>query len=272
MIPTNFITAWREHAPWAYQSQIEQDLVLSRALVLLYQHPVIQESLAFRGGTALNKLYCNSSTRYSEDIDLVQIKDAPIGDVMTAIRESIDPWLGKARWKQNARSVKLVYRFQSEGEPSVLLRLKIEINTVEPFTVFGFKEKSYEVKNDWFSGKASIRTYVLDELMATKFRALYQRLKGRDLYDLWMALTQLNADPKNIIKAFKHYNSFHKVNISRADYEQNILLKMENAAFLSDAEKVLPEAAGWNPQEAFDLVTKNLVSKLDGEPWKGLNN
>jgi predicted nucleotidyltransferase component of viral defense system len=104
--------------------------VLSRALVLLYQHPVIQESLAFRGGTALNKLYCDSSARYSEDIDLVQIKDAPIGDVMTAIREALDPWLGQSKWKQSSRSVKFFYRFESEDMPSVPLRLKIEINQI----------------------------------------------------------------------------------------------------------------------------------------------
>lgn len=60
MIPINFITKWAQHAPWTYQSQIEQDLVLSRALILLFQQPIIQEGLAFRGGTALNKLYCNS--------------------------------------------------------------------------------------------------------------------------------------------------------------------------------------------------------------------
>ena len=82
MIPINLITRWEKVAPWIYQSQIEQDLVLSRALLLMYQQPAIQESLAFRGGTALNKLYCNSSARYSEDIDLVHIKGAPIGDCL----------------------------------------------------------------------------------------------------------------------------------------------------------------------------------------------
>lgn len=111
--------------------------------------------LAFRGGTALNKLYCDSLARYSEDIDLVQIKNEPIGKVMTAIRNAIDPWLGKAIWKQSARSVKFIYRFESEDSQPIPLRLKIEINTMEPFTVFGFQEKNYQVKNAWFSGKAS---------------------------------------------------------------------------------------------------------------------
>lgn len=269
MIPNNFINHWRQNAPWTFQSQIEQDLVLSRALVHLYQQPIILESLAFRGGTALNKLFCNSSSRYSEDIDLVQIKNSPIGGVLTAIRSVLDPWLWKARWKQSERSVKLIYRFSSEEEPSVPLRLKIEINTVEGFTVFGFENRPFEVDNPWFTGKADIRTYNLDELMATKFRALFQRSKGRDLYDLGLALSELNAMPDNIITAFNYYNNFHKIKISRAEYERNLILKMQDIDFISDAKRVLIENSSWEPQKAFESVHSNLIIKLEGEPWRG---
>lgn len=269
MISINHIDQWRQYAPWAYQSQVEQDLVLSRALISLYQQPIIQDFLAFRGGTALNKLFCHSSARYSEDIDLVQIQDAPIGEMMNAIRQAIDPWLGPAKWKQNARSIKLLYRFQSEDQPSVPLRLKIEINTADPVSIFGFENKLYEVNNRWFSGQATVRTYSLNELMATKFRALYQRLKGRDLYDLWLTITELSADADQIITAFNYYDDFHKMNISRAEYERNLTLKMQDIDFLMDAKKVLPANAGWNPQAAFDLAFKKLIVKLPGDPWKG---
>lgn len=91
MISSKQIIHWRQYAPWVFQLQVEQDLVLSRALVLLFQQPIIQETLAFRGGTAINKLYCNSLVRYSEDLDLVQIKDQPIGEIMSMIRQAIDP-------------------------------------------------------------------------------------------------------------------------------------------------------------------------------------
>ena len=53
MIPTRFITQWRANAPWAFDRQIEQDLIISRALVELFNDPLIAESVAFRGGTAL---------------------------------------------------------------------------------------------------------------------------------------------------------------------------------------------------------------------------
>lgn len=64
MIPTAAITAWRHHAPWALSEQVEQDLVLSRALVELYSDPLLADELAFRGGTALHKLHLRPASRY----------------------------------------------------------------------------------------------------------------------------------------------------------------------------------------------------------------
>ncbi|MBX9668534.1 MAG: nucleotidyl transferase AbiEii/AbiGii toxin family protein [Candidatus Obscuribacterales bacterium] len=76
MIPQALLTYWRaNHAPWTGDDQVEQDLVISRALVDLYSDKLIADSLAFRGGTALNKLFLPTMSRYSEDIDLVQGTD-----------------------------------------------------------------------------------------------------------------------------------------------------------------------------------------------------
>lgn len=59
MIPIANIRQWRQHAPWLLDSQVEQDLVLSRALIEIYSDPLLSSELAFRGGTALNKLFIN---------------------------------------------------------------------------------------------------------------------------------------------------------------------------------------------------------------------
>lgn len=45
----------------------------------------MRDTLAFRGGTALYKLYLKPAARYSEDIDLVQVKAEPAGDMMGAL-------------------------------------------------------------------------------------------------------------------------------------------------------------------------------------------
>lgn len=265
------INQWRQQAPWIYQSQIEQDLILSRALIALYQDERIQHALAFRGGTALNKLFVNPAARYSEDLDFVQINNEPIGHILTAIRNVLDPWLGVARWKQGDRSVKLIYRFQSEDNPSIPLRLKIEINTVEFFTLFGYKNYEYSVDSKWFTGKANIKTYELEELMGTKLRALYQRLKGRDLFDLWLGITKLSMDCKKVVHVFNEYNKINKTTISRAEFEKNLIPKMKVHEFIDDVKVLLSDEIYWNPQHAYSFVMEHLVSQLPGKPWKELS-
>ena len=74
MIPRSHIIAWGEKAPWSTNDQVEQDMVIERGLAQIFKDPYLSENLAFRGGTALHKLYLGPQIRYSEDIDLVQIK------------------------------------------------------------------------------------------------------------------------------------------------------------------------------------------------------
>ena len=78
MIPVMNIIAWSNVAPWAEQRQIEQDLIISRAVVELFSDEYLRKELRFRGGTALNKLHFPASLRYSQDIDLVRTTPGPI--------------------------------------------------------------------------------------------------------------------------------------------------------------------------------------------------
>jgi predicted nucleotidyltransferase component of viral defense system len=90
LIPQDFISEWKQHTPWPQSYQVEQDLIISRALVEIFNHPLLSESLAFRGGTALFKLHL-SPVRYSEDIDLVQVYPGPIGPIMDALQDKLNP-------------------------------------------------------------------------------------------------------------------------------------------------------------------------------------
>ena len=72
MIPQGNITAWRASAPWADDAQVEQDLVITRAVIELFAESDVGGRVALRGGTSLNKLFIQPAVRYSEDIDLVQ--------------------------------------------------------------------------------------------------------------------------------------------------------------------------------------------------------
>ena len=98
--------------------QVEQDLVICRALIDIFSNPLLKNALAFRGGTALYKLHLKPAARYSEDIDLVQVKAGAAGPMMQALRAVLDPGLGVPRWKQTEDRVTFVYRFDSEDTPT----------------------------------------------------------------------------------------------------------------------------------------------------------
>lgn len=269
MIPRDFITEWRAHAPWVADRQVEQDLVISRALVAIFSVGALAESLAFRGGTALYKLHLRPAARYSEDIDLVQTKPEPIGATLDAIRGALDPWLGTAQRKVKPGTATLVYRFESEDLPSVPLRLKVEINTREHFSVFGPHRQLFDVGSRWFGGRVDVPTFVLEELLATKLRALFQRKKGRDLFDLAFALEKSGADPARIVHAFQRYMDAEGARITRAMFEMNLAEKLSDPRFTADIGPLLAPGHAWQVEAAARRVGEALVARLPGEPWRG---
>ncbi len=269
MIPKDFITEWRAQAPWVADRQVEHDLVISRALVELFSRPTIRNALAFRGGTALYKLHLRPAARYSEDIDLVQTEPGGIGPALDAIHEALDSWLGLPQWKQSEGRVTLTWRFESEDVPAVRMKLKVEINSREHFTVYGLKDHRFEVNSRWFSGTADVRTYELDELLGTKLRALYQRKKGRDLFDLALALQHEGVSPDRIVEVFARYMNEDGGRVTRAMFEQNLAAKRRDSLFTADMTPLLATAQTWSFEAAFDRVWRELVGRLPGDPWKG---
>jgi len=262
MIPRSHIQEWAKTVPWQEPRQVEQDLIITNALLKLYTHPALKLSLAFRGGTALNKLFFNPPTRYSEDIDLVQTTAEPIGATMDAIRETLDSWLGEPKRSFSDGRVTLVYRVLSdEGFP---LKLKIEINSREHFSILGFQDYSFTSDSSWASGTTIIRTFKIEELLGTKMRALYQRRKGRDLYDLHVALSTFpDLDCKAIIHCFSEYLSFGGHNISKALFLENMAFKLKNKEFREDIIPLLPRQNGsFDAEIAYQQVRERLLEHL----------
>ena len=262
MIPRAHVTHWRGRAPWPLDAQVEQDLVISRALVELFSDSLLARSLAFRGGTALHKLFFDPPGRYSEDIDLVQQTAGPIGPIFDAVRARLDPWLGEANWNQSGGRASLVYRFESTSLPVQRMRLKVEINTREHFAVLGSRKASYKVDSPWFLGDAELATFELEELLATKLRALYQRKKGRDLYDLGLALSARAIDDSKLVACFQHYVKNEGRSVARAEFETNLQSKLADPAFKGDVVPLLTNPERYDPELAARTVLDRLISKL----------
>lgn len=262
MIPPAFVTEWREHAPWPDDEQVEQDLIMTRVLVELYEHPKIRESLAVRGGTALAKLYLNPAYRYSEDIDLVQIRAEPIGTTLDTMRDVLDPWLGPPTWRRSHARVKLIYRLGLGRDSRSRRNLKLEINTREHGSVFGIAVRTLSVDTRWFQGTSDVTTYELDELLATKLRALYQRKKGRDLFDLAVACELDEVDPRRVVQGFVEYLRRENLRVSRTELEANLSAKLADADFLGDIRNLVIGGDFYDPAEAVDRIREIFLSQL----------
>jgi len=262
MIPENYLREWKEHAPWKTDSMVEQDLIICRSLVMLFSNPFIAQHLAFRGGTALHKLHLAPASRYSEDIDLVQIVAGPIGPLFDALRTTLEPLLGKPQRKQGPGVVTLTYRLTSTDPVSPNLRLKVEINSREHFFVLEPERHPFHVSTRWYSGTCDIPTYRLEELLGTKLRALYQRRKGRDLFDLLLGLTAGKAQPELIAHCFRRYMEASGLRVSSKEYRLNMDQKMTHPDFIHDTDDLLRPGVSFNRAAAYAILDRDLLSLL----------
>ena len=262
MIPRAYITEWRAEAPWQTDAQVEQDLVISRALVEIYLDPYLKDHLGFRGGTALHKLHLKPPVRYSEDIDFIQLQPGPIGPLFDRLKNRLG-FLGEPIRRQKDRNNVLIFRFESEIPPVTPLRLKVEINCREHFAVHGIRKFPYEVKSSWFRGISELSTFTLEELLGSKMRALYQRSRGRDLFDLSYALEEKTVNTKKVIQCFYRFMAVTDAKVSRKEFTENLEQKIKNRSFLADTNDLLRSDIQYDPMAASESVMENLISKLD---------
>ena len=261
MIPESAIIEWRDTVPWTEDAQVEQDLIICRALTAIYQDEFLSKRLAFRGGTALHKLYLLPQQRYSEDIDVVQVISEPIKPTIDRLRDVLS-FLGEPRVKQKRSNNTLIFKIESSIPPVVPIKLKIEINCREHFHVFDFVTKHFSVSNQWFSGECDILTYRLDELVGTKVRALYERRKGRDLYDLYRALQDDRLDTDNVMYCFLQYMKNEGKKPTHSLYAVNMEEKLEKAEFLGDTNSLLHPETIYHPITSYEIVKERLIDKL----------
>jgi len=239
MIPMAYITQWRQVAPWPDDMQVEQDLILSRAIVEIFSNSFLSQQLAFRGGTALHKLFFSPAARYSEDIDLVRTAKGGIKEIIDVLRDCLEPWLGQPKTRQTGQSFKLLFYFSPEVSASIKQKIKIEINIHESFAVLDRLKVPFVVQSPWYSREAGVNTFQLEELLATKLRALYERKKGRDAFDLWLAIKEKEFDASKTIAVFAEYMERSNKTITKKLFANNLSLKLQDATFLDDIEPLL---------------------------------
>lgn len=120
------------------------------------------------------------------------------------------------------------------------MRLKVEINTREHFSVLGFQQMNYKVEYSWFTVKCTLTTYQLEELFETKLRVLYQRRKSCDLFDIFWAYQHHKMNTPNILKCYEAYMKLVVEDMpSQKEFLFNMEAKMKDKDFTNDIHIVL---------------------------------
>lgn len=258
MIPYDAITAWGVDHPWPTREQVEQDLLLSRAICAIADDPYLGTELVFRGGTAFHKLHLAEAWRYSEDLDYVRATASGIRDLTRALTR-LGEDLGFEVRTRLSEQPKIYWRTRATS--GIPLRIKIEVNTHERSPALRHVNQRYAVESPWWTGEAKVLTFLPAELVATKIRALYQRSKGRDLFDLWLALTHLGLDPGEILVAFGPYRPD---GLTAAKAIANLEAKTSDPSFLADLDPLVTRAPeGYDANTAAQTIVDALLSRLD---------
>ena len=277
LITRRDVIAHQSVVPWPSQIQVEQDLLLCRAMVELFEDAFLQGQIAMRGGTLLHKVHLAPPARYSEDIDLVVIGDRPEGHIRKALNRVLSGVLGtpkQSAWAdlklairntvKPSRVLRMTYAIPSLMEPGTNLEIVVEANVTErkphrpvvriPFE-FPFRDSGVNTH---------VNGYDIHEMLGTKLRALFQRRRGRDLFDLYWALTRAKPAvvPAQIIESFQHYLKLEGSLARRAEFVSLLDAHLADRGFCSDMNQLLRTGITYDPQQAGEQVKTKLLSLL----------
>ncbi|HPC61938.1 MAG TPA: nucleotidyl transferase AbiEii/AbiGii toxin family protein [Verrucomicrobiota bacterium] len=271
------VLAHQAVVPWGAQYQVEQDLLLCRAMAALFDDKFLSSQIAMRGGTLLHKVHLAPPARYSEDIDLVVVGTRPADHIRRAIRRVLTNVLGTPKasvWDtlvlairntvKPSRVLRMTYSARSILEPNRTLEIVVEANVTErkphravvemPFS-FPFRDKQVQTR---------VKGFDIHEMLGTKMRAMFQRTRGRDLFDLYWALTQspTPVDPAAIIASFQHYLKQEGTKAGRAEFIGILDDHLKDRGFCSDMQPLLRADITYDPQAAGKYVKTHLLSLL----------
>jgi predicted nucleotidyltransferase component of viral defense system len=271
------VLAHQAVVPWPNQRQVEQDLLLCRAMAALFNDRFLQGQIAMRGGTLLHKVHLAPASRYSEDIDLVVYGDRPEGHIEAAIRRVLRDELGEpigSIWAslklairnmaQPARVLRLTYAVPPVSGSGAPLHLVVEANVTERKPHRRIVQIPFEFPFGGVPVQAVLNGYDLHEMLGTKMRALFQRRRGRDLFDLYWALKadQPKVDPALVIESFLHYLKQEGGNAARAEFLDILDGHLADPGFCSDMKQLLRVGLSYDPPAAGALVKEQLLQLL----------
>jgi predicted nucleotidyltransferase component of viral defense system len=232
-----------------------------------------------RGGTVLHKVHLAPAARYSEDIDLVAIGDRPEGHIRKALLRVLRPLLGPEKssvWDsvqlavRNAakpsRILRCIYKLPSVAQPGRELTIEVEANVTERVPHFPVQRLPFAVEFRGAKLGTELVSYNVNEMLATKMRALFQRKKGRDLFDLYWALSVQSALPVSIaqiLQAFAYYMQAEGEPVAREKFSAHLRECLaDRAGFCTDLVSFLRRDLLYDPDVAGAFIERDLLALL----------
>ncbi len=239
---------------------------MSRLIIDIANDAVLGPEFVMRGGTCLHKIHLAQALRYSEDLDYNRRTHSGIKPLVDAIeRIATNAGLRFLGAQRGGDMFSVHVEAPSTSDAKRTIRIKVETNIHETTSCYPTVTLKHTVSSSWWSGEAQVPTFELAELMGTKIRALYQRSKGRDLFDLWLALTQTDVSDARIVGAFEHYLGAEA--FTYPQLAQNLRAKLKNPEFNNDLRNLLTATpTGYDIVAAADLFMERLGSRLRNAP------
>jgi len=279
------ILAHQSLVPWPNQRQVEQDLLLCQTMNALFSDNFLKGQIAMRGGTLLHKVHLAPASRYSEDIDLVVFGDRPKNHIEKAIKRVLDQVLGKPHaslWSDVKLAVRnavkpseilrITYFVPSQADPRGRpMEIAIEANVTERTPHREIAKLPFPHKFREEDSAVVVNGFDIHEMLGTKMRAMFQRKKGRDLFDLYWALTNspTPVDPAEIIESFLHYMNEEGTRAGRTEFVDILRDHLSDQGFLTDMDALLRVGIEYNPLVAGDFIIDNLLNLLPGDDSGG---
>lgn len=210
---------------------IEKDYILGWLLWGIAKHAVLSKSWVLKGGSAIKKCYMDTH-RYSQDLDFTvlpgglwlpeQIKPF-FHEILIHVsqKSGIDFKVKEPQFEVRPHGESCegrIYYIGPRGNPGPTA-IKLDITQAEDLMRPPVLRSIVHPYPDAFPDGTQIYCYSLEELFAEKIRALGERMRPRDLYDIVYLYrrSDLNAEPELISEVLGHKCAFKAISIPQLE-------------------------------------------------------
>jgi hypothetical protein len=160
--------------------------------------------------------------------------------------------------------LRMTYSVPSVSEPGATLTIVVEANVTEREPHRPIVEIPFEFRFRDAVARTLVNGYDIHEMLGTKMRALFQRKRGRDLFDLYWALTRAQpaVDPAAVVESFLHYLRQEGGTAGRAAFMGILDSHLADRGFCSDMEPLLRVGLEYDAHEAGEYVKAKLLNLL----------